>query len=111
MKFFIGLIGFVFSFVMLSSVAKAEQILLLNLQYKSDATTTKEIKFYSNDIDPNSRSINEHFSLTIDGQSVQLSDQLYRRLDWLRRSFSNDNLSGSIEQPKEEGPICRLGGA
>ncbi len=110
MKFFIGLIGFVSSFTMLSSVAKAEQILLLNLQYKSDATTTKEIKFYGNDIDPNSNSVNDRFWLTINGRSIQLSEKIYRRLDSLRRSFSYDSLSGSIKQPKKGGPVCRLGG-
>ena len=110
MKFFVSL-GFclISSFAMLSDVAKAEQILLLNLQYKSDKTTTKEIHFYGNDIDPNSVSINDRFSLTIDGKSIQLPEQLYIRLDWLRRSFSYDSLSGGIQQPKKGGAICLLG--
>ena len=111
MKFFISLhLCLISSFAMLSDVAKAEQILLLNLKYKSDTTTTKEIQFYGNDIDPNSSSVNDRFSLTIDRQSVQLSEQLYRRLNSLRRSFSYDSLSGSIQQPKENAPVCRLGG-
>ncbi|BAZ36984.1 hypothetical protein NIES4101_29050 [Calothrix sp. NIES-4101] len=111
MKFFISFgLCLISSFVMLSDVAKAEQILLLNLQYKSDKTTTKEIHFYGNDINPNSVSINDRFLLTINGKSIQLPKQLYRRLDWLRRSFSYDSLSGGIQQPKEE-ESCALGGA
>jgi hypothetical protein len=112
MKFFISFaLCLISSCAMLSDVAKAEQILLLNLQYKSDKTTTKEIHFYGNDINPNSQSVDDSFSLTIDGKSVQLPEKLYRRLDWLRRSFSYDSLSGSIEQPKEGTQACRLGGA
>ena len=92
------------------SIAKEEQILLLNLQYKSDADTTKEIQFYGNDVDPNSRSIQDRFSLKIDGKSVELPEDLYRRLDGLRRSFSYDSLSGGIEPPNTGGPRCLLGG-
>ncbi|BDA69518.1 hypothetical protein CAL7716_036840 [Calothrix sp. PCC 7716] len=112
MKFFMSFgLCLISSFAMLCDVAKAEQILLLNLQYKSDKTTTKEIHFYGNDIDPNSVSIDDRFSLTIDGKSIQLPKQLYRRLDQLRRSFSYDSLSGSIQQPKEEESACALGGS
>ena len=93
------------------SVAKEKQILLLNLQYKSDANTTREIQFYGNDIDPNSRSTQDRFSLMIDGKSVELPEDLYRRLDGLRRSFSYDSLSGGIEAPNTGGPRCLLGGS
>ena len=111
MKFLISLsLCLVSSFVMLPKVVKAEQILLLNLQYRSDATTTREIQFYGNDIDPNSTSIDDRFSLEIDGKSVQLPEQVYRRLDGLRRSFSYDSLSGGIQQPEERGMSCMLGG-
>lgn len=111
MKFFFSLsLCLVSSFAMLSNVVKAEQMLLLNLQYRSDTTTTREIQFYGNEIDPNSISIDDRFSLTIDGKSVQLPEQLYRRLNWLRRSFSYDSLSGGIQHPSEAGPLCMLGG-
>ncbi|NES21258.1 MAG: hypothetical protein F6K41_20585 [Symploca sp. SIO3E6] len=100
----------VFSCAMLPNVAKAGQFLLLNLQYRSDTTTTREIQFYGNDIDPNSRSIDDRFSLMIDGESVQLPEQLYRRLDRLRRSFSYDSLSEGIQAPERDGISCMLGG-
>ena len=103
---------FVVSFVALPNAVKAEQeqILLLNLQYISDTTTTKEIQFYGDEINPNSISIDDRFSLVIDGQSVHLPEQLYRRLNSLRRSFSYDSLSGGIQQPPEMEPHCLLGG-
>ncbi|WP_300506368.1 hypothetical protein [Crocosphaera sp.] len=92
------------------NVVKAEEILLLNLQYRSDTTTTREIQFYGNDIDPNSTSIDDSFSLKIDGESIEIPEQLYRRLDRLRRSFSYDSLSGGIQEPSETRVICNLGG-
>ncbi|ACB50799.1 unknown [Crocosphaera subtropica ATCC 51142] len=95
---------------MLPNVVKAEQILLLNLQYKSDATITREIQFYGNDIDPNSTSIDDNFSLKIDGKLIEAPDELYRRLDRLRRSFSYDSLSGGIQDPSQSIVSCNLGG-
>lgn len=95
---------------MFPNVVKAEQILLLNLQYKSDTTTTREIQFYGNDLDPNSTSIDDKFSLKIDGKSVDAPDELYRRLDRLRRNFSYDSLSGGIQDPPQRMVSCNLGG-
>ena len=95
----------------LPKAVKAEQILLLNLQYTSGATTTREIQFYGNEINPNVSSIDDHFSLVIDGQSVHLPEQLYRRLNRLRRSFSYDSLSGGIQQPSSLKHSCLLGGS
>ena len=95
---------------MFPNIVKAEEILLLNLQYKSDTTTTREIQFYGNDIDPNSTSIDDSFSLKIDGESIEIPEQLYRRLDRLRRSFSYDSLSGGIQEPPERTFTCNLGG-
>ena len=100
----------VISFAILPKPAKAEQILLLNLQYISDTTTTREIQFYGDEINPNSTSIDDRFSLLIDGQSVHLPEPLYRRLNSLRRSFSYDSLSGGIQQPPEGESLCLLGG-
>ena len=111
MKFFISLSLFmVSSLTMLPNVAQAEQILLLNLQYRSDQTTTREIKFYGNEINPHSLSMDDRFSLTFDGKSVQLPEKLYRRLNLLRRNFSHDSLSGGIQKPEDRGIMCRLGG-
>ena len=45
-----------------------------------------EIQFYGDEINPNSTSINDRFSLAIAGQSVHLPEQFYRRLNKLRRS-------------------------
>lgn len=111
---------FVISFAILSDAVNAdaekadavnaEQILLLNLQYISDTATTREIQFYGNEINPNTISVDDRFSLVIDGQSVHLPEQLYRRLNRLRRSFSYDSLSGGIQQSPEVGPRCMLGG-
>lgn len=96
--------------VLFPNMTLAEQTLLLNLKYKSDNTVTKEIKFYGNDIDPNSWSIDDQFSLSIDGQLIKAPDSIYGRLEGLRRSFSYDILSGGIQQ-KEIGKFgCRLGG-
>ena len=99
------------SLLMRPNVAQAEQILLLNLQYRSDQTTTREIKFYGNEINPHSLSMDDRFSLTIDGKSVQLPEKLYRRLNLLRRSFSHNSLSGGIQKPEERQMSCMLGGA
>ena len=98
------------SLTIFSNVVKAEQVLLLNLKHTSDNTITREIQFYGNNIDPNSRAIGDRFSLKIDGKLVQLPTEVYERLNKLRRSFSYDSLSGGIEQFR---PIasCRLGGA
>lgn len=89
--------------------ALAEQTLLLNLKYKSDNTVTKEIRVYGNDIDPNSSSTDEQFSLSIDGQTIKIPSSIYARLEWLRRSFSYDSLSGGIQR-KTVSPKCLLGG-
>ncbi|MGK7885940.1 MAG: hypothetical protein AB4057_15120 [Crocosphaera sp.] len=111
MKFLINLnMMLVTCLAIFPNVVKAEEILLLNLQYKSDATTTRQIQFYGNDIDPNSTSIDDSFSLKINGESIEIPEQLYRRLDRLRRSFSYDSLSGGIEEPSERKVICNLGG-
>lgn len=109
-RFFSLSLCLVSSFLMLPNVVKAEQILLLNLQYRSDTTTTSEIQFYGNQINPNQGSIDDHFSLTIDGKLVQLPEQLYERLNSLRRRFSYDSLSGGIQQPPSLLGLCRLGG-
>lgn len=111
MKFLIKLNMILVScLAMFPNVAKAEQILLLNLQYRSDATTTRELQFYGNDIDPNSTSIDDSFSLKIDGKSIEAPEELYRRLDRLRRNFSYDSLSGGIQEPSETMARCNLGG-
>jgi hypothetical protein len=94
---------------LLPNIALAEQTLLLNLKYKSDNTVTKEIRVYGNDIDPNSNSIDDQFSLSINGQIIKIPSSIYTRLEWLRRSFSYDYLSGGIEQ-KTVSPTCLLGG-
>ncbi len=94
---------------MFPNIVKAEQRLLLNFQYRSDTTTTREIQFYGNDIDPNSTSIDDSFSLKIDGKSIEIPESLYRRLETLRRSFSYDSLSGGIQDPpqsKEDSPLA-----
>ena len=84
MKFLIYINMIVIScLAMFPNVVKAEEILLLNLQYKSDKTTTREIQFYGNDIDPNSTSIDDSFSLKIDGKSIEVPEPLYRRLETL----------------------------
>lgn len=70
------------------SMALAEQTLLLNLKYKSDKTVTEEIRFYGNDIDPNSSSIDDQFSLSINGQFIKIPRSIYDKLECLRRSFS-----------------------
>ena len=95
---------------MLPNNAKADQILLLDLKYTTDATTTREIQFYGNEINPSINSVDDRFSLTVDGQSIRLPEQLYRRLNQLRRSFSHDSPSGGIEQPSYAGPLCMMGG-
>ncbi len=111
MKFLISLnMMLVSCLAMFPNVVNAEEILLLNLQYRSDTTTTREIQFYGNDIDPNSTSIDDSFSLKINGESIEIPEQLYRRLDRLRRSFSYDSLSGGIQEPSESRVICNLGG-
>lgn len=94
------------------NMALAEQTLLLNLKYKSDNTVTKEIRFYGNDIDPNSSSIDDQFSLSIDGQFIKVPRSIYNRLEGLRRSFSYDSLSGGIQKETVDpmAPICLLGG-
>lgn len=91
------------------SMALAEQTLLLNLKYKSDNTVTEEIRFYGNDIDPNSSSIDDQFSLSINGQFIKIPRSIYDKLEGLRRSFSYDSLSGGIQQETVV-PICKLGG-
>ncbi len=112
MKFLVGLnISLVSCLAMFPNVVKAEQILLLNLQYKSDETTTRQIQFYGNDIDPNSTSVDDSFSLKIDGKSIEAPEELYKRLDRLRRTFSYDSLSGGIEEPSESTIRCNLGGS
>ena len=111
MKFLIYINMIVIScLAMFPNVVKAEEILLLNLQYKSDKTTTREIQFYGNDIDPNSTSIDDSFSLKIDGKSIEEPEPLYRRLETLRRTFSYDSLSGGIQEPSESIARCNLGG-
>ena len=111
MKFSLSFIFcLVSSLIMLPNVAQAEQLLLLNLQYRSNTTTTREIKFYGDEINPHSLSMDDRFSLTIDGKSVQLPEKLYRRLNLLRRNFSHNSLSGGIQKPEERGISCRLGG-
>ncbi len=92
------------------NIALAEQTLLLNLKYKSDNTVTKEIRVYGNDIDPNSWSIDDQFSLSINGQFIKIPRSIYDRLEGLRRSFSYDSLSGGIQQ-ETAAPTCRLGGS
>jgi hypothetical protein len=106
-KFNLGLIA---CLVMLPGVAKAEEILLLELQYKSDAETVGEVQFYGNEINPNSVSIDDRFSIQINGNLVEFPEAVYQRLNLLRRSFSYDSLSGGIQQPEEIGIMCLLGG-
>ncbi|MEM6255561.1 MAG: hypothetical protein AAF821_21820 [Cyanobacteria bacterium P01_D01_bin.156] len=111
MKFLAGLC-LVSSLVISPSIAHAEEqlSLLLNLQYKTDTNTTREVQFYGNDINPNSISVDDRFSLTIGGEPIEVPEQIYRRLDRLRRSFSYDSLSGGIQQPTDGGIRCTLGG-
>lgn len=96
--------------VLFPNMVLAEQTLLLNLKYKSDNIVTNEIKFYGNDIDPNSSSINDQFSLYIDNQIINIPRSIYSKIESLRRSFSYDNLSGGIQQNAVTS-ICFLGGA
>ncbi|MGK7956066.1 MAG: hypothetical protein AB4063_12575 [Crocosphaera sp.] len=111
MKFLINLNMILVSYLaMFPNIVKAEQRLLLNFQYRSDTTTTREIQFYGNDIDPNSTSIDDSFSLKIDGKSIEIPESLYRRLETLRRSFSYDSLSGGIQDPPQSIVSCNLGG-
>ena len=103
-------LSLVSSLTIFSNIVRAEQVLLLNLKHTSDNTITREIQFYGNNIDPNSRSIEDRFSLKIDGKLVQPPREVYERLNQLRRSFSYDSLSGGIKQVRPMAS-CRLGGA
>jgi hypothetical protein len=72
---------------------------LLKLKVQSDDQVVRDIRFYGKEIDPNTSSVNEQFSLTIDGQNVPINPELSRRLEGLRRSFSYDSLSGGTRWP------------
>ncbi|MEN9217341.1 MAG: hypothetical protein Q6K90_08455 [Gloeomargarita sp. HHBFW_bins_162] len=83
---------------------------LLKLKVQSDDQVVRDIRFYGTDIDPNTSSINEQFSLTVDGENVPISEALSRRLESLRRSFSYDSLSGGIQMGEPGGPMCLMAG-
>lgn len=83
---------------------------LLKLKVQSDDQVVRDIRFYGKEIDPNTSSVNEQFSLTIDGQNVPINPELSRRLEGLRRSFSYDSLSGGIQAGEPGGPVCLMAG-
>ncbi len=83
---------------------------LLKLKIQSDDQVVRDIRFYGTDIDPNTSSVDDQFSLTIDGQNVPINPELSRRLEGLRRSFSYDSLSGGIHLKEPGGPMCMMAG-
>ncbi len=83
---------------------------LLTLQVQSDGQVVRDIRFYGTEIDPNTSTVEEQFSLTIDGKNVPMNAELSRRLKGLRRSFSYDSLSGGIRNQEPGGPVCLMAG-
>ncbi|MCS7226935.1 MAG: hypothetical protein NZ821_08095 [Gloeomargarita sp. SKYB31] len=91
-------------------VLASEPVELLTLKVQADSQVVRDIRFYGTAMDPNHSSLNDRFTLTIDGKTVPINAQLARRLQHLRRSFSYDSQSGGIDVREAGGPVCRMAG-
>ena len=74
----------------------SDKLSLLSLKYKVDGEVAREIKLYGTSIDPNSSSIHDSFSISVEGEFINIPKSIYNQLHGLRKSFSYDELSGGI---------------
>lgn len=85
-------------------------IIILSLLKKIDGIIESRIDLYANDFDPNSSSRNDRYVLEVDGKPVSVPHDLLRSLDFGRRSFSYNSLSGGIVSSLPPKRVCLLGG-
>lgn len=83
--------------------------LLLSLEFKSAGQVTEQVSLYGNDIDPNSRSVDDRYRLVINGKVRKVSPALLAQLATARRGYSYDHFTGGIKRKKLRA-ICMLGG-
>ena len=96
-------------FMAYSSLSIAEEKLLLNLKY-NDTEGIKEIKFYGDTASLLSVSLNDTYSLSVNGNFIKLPLSVYRRLNSLRMGFHSDKVSDGILKNQVENLICFMPG-
>ena len=82
---------------------------ILQLEYRQDDATTRTVTLYASGIDPNVRSLDDRYWLTVDGKHVDLPERLAARLAHDRRGYSYDSFTNGILKTREP-VLCGMAG-
>lgn len=82
---------------------------ILQLDKLVDGEAAQTVTLYASDIDPNSRSADDSYRLTVNGQVVDVPAGLLARLDHERRGYSYDNFTNGIVQDDAKA-VCMMAG-
>lgn len=97
-------------FLMLEAMpAAAETHILLRLTQMSDDTPVTQIILSGNSIDPNTRSVEDRFEVTVNGRRAAIPDTVAVALASARRAYSYDTFTRGIT---ERSPLatCMMAG-
>jgi hypothetical protein len=89
--------------------AQKEDTLILSLQNMVGEKIISRIELFANDIDPNSRSVDDVFRLEINGKAVDVPKRLLSKLDYSRRLYSYNHYTNGIKS-FVSGGRCKVGG-
>lgn len=103
------LAAFLFCIPGIATSGPAGLTAILQLDYVQDDITTQTVTLYASDVDPNLRSVDDRYWLSVDGKRVDVPEQVVLRLDHDRRGYSYDSFTNGIL--KSRSPVlCGMAG-
>ncbi|USD67104.1 hypothetical protein [Vibrio sp. SCSIO 43136] len=87
----------------------SSEVVVLSLKTMVGDQVVAKTELFSNQVDPNTSSIDDTFRLVVNGKTVDAPQELLADISRERRSYSYDSQSGGIENPQSQ-MMCMLGG-
>lgn len=96
--------------ILLTGAVHADDMqLVLELRKMQDGKVVDRLSLYSNQVDPNTSSVNDRFRLEHNGKRFEAPPPLLQRLNHQRRSYSYDSFTKGIGHETRKA-LCMMGG-
>jgi hypothetical protein len=92
-----------------SGVHAAEMQVVLELRQMRDGEIANRLTLYSNQVDPNTSSIDDRYRLEHNGKPVKAPEVLLARLNHQRRNYSYDSFTRGVSH-KTRKSVCMMAG-
>jgi len=87
----------------------SSEVVVLSLKTQVGDQIVSTTELYSNQVDPNTSSIDDTFRLVVNGKTVDAPQELLADLTRNRRTYSYDSMTDGVEHVKSPA-MCMLGG-